>query len=127
MTTRPDAGRPGTSGPVLAGILSMASAEDVLRQAFDEAQIRSVSLLVLFAGLRPGDEADLSDLVTRWAGKHPDVPVSVTVRNAVDPAIAMTAATRCCCLAVLARPADARATAVVRAVARRAGCPLTTA
>ncbi len=112
------------SGPVLAGILTASSADDVLRHAFDEAQRRVVALRVVAADLDPGDEATLSELVDRWAGKYPDVPVSVSVHSVVDAAITITAATRCCGLAVLTRPIDARTAAVLRAVARRASCPI---
>jgi hypothetical protein len=112
------------TGPVLAGILAASTAEEVLRHAFDEAQHRAVALRVVAAGLDPDDEPALSELVERWAGKYPDVPVSVAVRGVVDPAITLTAATRHCGLAVLARPGDARTAAVVRAIARRASCPV---
>jgi hypothetical protein len=123
--TRPEAGRPGTPGPVLAGILTVASAEDVLRLAFDEADSRVAALRVVTAGLPPGADAELSDLVTRWAAKYPDIPVTVAARHVVDPAITLTAATLGCCLAVLPGSTGARAAAVVRAVARRASCPVT--
>ena len=109
------------NGAVLAGILAVASADDVLRLAFDEAQHRGVELRVVAAGA----DTDLSESVDRWSAKFPDVPVSVAPCHGIDPAITLAAASRTCCLAVLARPADARATAVVLAVARRAGCPLT--
>lgn len=114
-------------GPVLAGILTASSAEDVLRHAFDEAQRRAVALRVVAAGLDPDDEPMLSELVDRWAGKYPEVPVSASVHSIVDAAITITAATRCCGLAVLTRPGDTRTTAVVRAVARRASCPVVVA
>jgi hypothetical protein len=111
-------------GPVLAGILAASTAEDVLRHAFGEAQHRAVALRVMAAGLAPDDEPIVTELVERWAGKYPDVPVSVSVHSVVDAAITMTAATRRCGLAVLARPSDARTAAVVRAVIRRASCPV---
>jgi hypothetical protein len=120
----PEAGRTGTAGPVLAGILAVNSAEDVLRFAFDEAQRRAVPLRVLAAGLAEDDRAALDDAVGRWAGKYPGVPASVSVRDGLDPAICLAAAARTSCLAVLTAPGDARATAVVDAVVRRAACPL---
>jgi hypothetical protein len=83
-----------------------------------------VGVWLLAAGLADGDEAELSAILDRWSGKYPDVAVSLSAPRAVDPAIALTAATRSCCLAVLARPADAYATALVGAVARRSGCPV---
>ncbi len=108
------------TGPVLAGILAVRTAEDVLRLAFDEAQGRGVAVRVVATV----DGAELPDLVERWSGKYPEVPVTVSVRNAIDPAITLTAAGRSCCLAVLARPTNAYATALVGAVARRSGCPV---
>ena len=108
------------TGPVLAGLLTVASAEDVLRLAFDEAQDRAVAVRVVTAG----DDAELSSIVDRWSGKYPEVPVTLSAPPAVDPAFTLTAATRSCCLAVLPRPADARATALIAAVARRSGCPV---
>jgi hypothetical protein len=121
---RREAGPAGTPGPVLAGILTAASAEEVLRSAFEAAQDHATTLLVMPAGLEPEAEAALSDLVDRWATKYPEVPVAVAMHSDIDPAIVIAGATRCCCLAVLARPADARAAAVLGAVARRAHCPL---
>jgi len=112
------------TGPVLAGILAVSSAEDVLRLAFDEAQGRAVAVWVMAAGPAGEDEAELSGIVERWSGKFPDVAVTVSARSGVDPAIALTAATRTCSLAVLARPTDAYATALAGAVARRSGCPV---
>jgi hypothetical protein len=119
MTGRAE-GRPGMTGPVLAGLLTPASAEDVLRLAFDEAQDRVVGVRVVATA----DEAEPSGIVERWSGKYPEVPVTVSVLRAIDPAITLTAATRSCCLAVLPRPADTRATALIGAVARRSGCPV---
>ncbi|MCU7731133.1 hypothetical protein ODJ79_46115 [Actinoplanes sp. KI2] len=115
---------PGTTGAVLAGILAISSAEDVLRLAFDEAQDHGVAVRVMAAGLTDADEDELSGIVQRWSGKYPDVAVTLSSRCVLDPAITLTAATRTCCLAVLAHPTDAYATALVRAVARRSGCPV---
>lgn len=122
--TPPRAGRAGRTGPVLAGILALPSAEDVLRSAFDQAHDRTAGLRVLAAGLGPVDTEELTVLVDKWAGKFPDVPVSVSAQGAIDPAITVTAATRDCAVAVLGRPAGVRAAAVVRAIKRRARCPV---
>ena len=111
------------TGPVLAGILAVRTAEEVLRLAFDEAQDRGVPVRVLATV----DEADLPDIVERWSGKYPEIPVTVCIRRAIDPAITLTAATRSCCVAVLPHPTDAYATALVGAVARRSGCPVVVA
>jgi len=108
------------TGPVLAGILAERTAEDVLRLAFAEAQDRGVAVRVVATV----DAAELPDLVERWSGKYPEIPVTVSVRRGIDPAIALTAATRSCGVAVLPQPTDAYATALVGAVARRSGCPV---
>jgi hypothetical protein len=115
------------TGPVLAGILAVSSAEDVLRLAFDEAQERAVAVRVLAPGLPAEDEGELSAVVERWSGKYPEVPVAVSAPRVVDSAITLTAAGRSCCLVVLARPTDAYATALVGAVARRSRCPVVVA
>jgi len=114
------------AGPILAGVLSVRGADDVLRRCFSEARRRQVGVRVLLAGPQAvaGEDALLRKLVDRWAGTYPDVPVSVAVRSGLDAAITLTAATRRCGLTVLAEPADAQQTAVVQAVARRAYCPL---
>ena len=108
------------TGPVLAGILAERTAEDVLRLAFDEAQGRGVAVRVVATV----EAAELPDLVERWSGKYPEIPVTVAIRRAIDPAIALTAATRSCGVAVLPQPTDAYATALVGAVGRRSGCPV---
>ncbi|GID32365.1 hypothetical protein C8E87_0309 [Paractinoplanes brasiliensis] len=123
MNSHPhDASATTGRGPVLAGILSAASADDVLRTAFDRAELGDVPLIVLLAG---GGEPPGS--VAYWAGQHPRVVTSVSVPHGVDPAIALTAATGRAGLAVLPAAADAQEAAVVRAVTRRARCPVLTA
>ncbi|GAA2607686.1 hypothetical protein [Paractinoplanes durhamensis] len=112
------------SAPVLAGILAMTGAGDVLRLAFGEAQRRRVALRIVAAGMVADDEPLLTDLVERWVEKFPEVPAGIEFRDSLDPAITLTAATRTCCLAVLNAPDDPRDIAVVRAVQRRAACPL---
>ena len=123
---RTAAGPAGAAGPVLAGILAVATAEDVLRRSFAEARRRTVTLRVLLAGpvTAAGEDALVGDLVDRWAEKYPDVPVTVAVRGGLDAAITLTAATRRCGLAVVAEPTDAHEAAVVEALARRAYCPV---
>jgi hypothetical protein len=118
-----------TAGPVLAGILAIRSAEDVLRCAFAEAQRRDVALHVLAAGPPPaaGEEAMVRDLVDRWAEKYPAVPVTFSRRHGVDAAITLAGAGRRCGVVVVAEPADGHDAAVVRALIRRTDCPLTVA
>jgi len=117
------------AGPVLAGIMAAATAEDVLRCCFAEAGRREVGVRVLLAGPVPeaGVDVLVGDLVDRWAEKHPAVPVTVEVRRGLDAAITLTAATLHCGLVVVAEPADAQEAAVAHALARRAHCPLVVA
>jgi len=112
------------TGPVLAGILSVRTAEEVLSLAFDEAQDHAVAVWVVAAGLPAEDEDELSAVVGRWSGKYPDVAATVSARQAIDPAIVLTAASRVCSLAVLARPTNVFTTALIGAVERRSGCPV---
>jgi len=114
------------AGPVLAGILAVRSAEDVLRCAFAEAERRDVALRVLAAGLSPtaGEDVHVRDLVDRWAEKYPAVPVTFSRRHNIDAAVTLVGASRCCGLVVVAEPVDGHDTAVVQALARRAGCPM---
>jgi DNA-binding transcriptional LysR family regulator len=121
---RREAGRAGTAGPVLAGILALPHAEDALRQAFDAAQHRAVPVRVVAAGLPAADEPVLAELVERWAGKYPAIDVTVAVSSVVEAAIVLTGAARSAGLAVLTQPGDAHTAAVVRAVTRRAFCPV---
>lgn len=113
-------------GPVVAGILAVGPAEDVLRHGFEAAGDRGVPLHVQVAG--PAATADpageLPEMIERWAGKYPAVPVTVSVRAGLDAVIVLAAATHGGDLLVVAEPRDARETAIVRALARRARCPL---
>ena len=114
------------TGPVLAGLLSRSSADDVLRAAFVEADSRNVPLTVLIAASLAGD-ATVPESIERWTEKFPRVTVAVSVASGVDPAITMTAATGGSCLAVLPPPVDALESALLRAVTRRSRCPVLTA
>lgn len=123
MNSHPhDASATTGRGPVLAGILSAASADDVLRTAFDRAELGDVPLIVLLA-----DGGQLPGSVAYWAARHPRVVTTVSVAHGVDPAIALTAATGRAGVAVLPAAADAQEAAVLKAVTRRARCPVMTA
>jgi hypothetical protein len=113
-----------TRGPVLAGLLAPPDADDVLRRAFQEAAARETTVAVLAAGpaWAADHEAELDEAVTRWGEKYPGVTVAVTRRPKFDPAIAFTAATTGCVVAVVARPAGGRAAAIVASLMRRAHC-----
>jgi len=114
------------AGPVLAGLLSRSSADDVLRAALAEADRRGVPLTVLIAASL-ADDAAVPESIERWAEKYPRVTVTMSVAPGVDPAITLTAATGGSCLAVLPAPVDALESALLRAVARRSHCPVLTA
>jgi hypothetical protein len=100
---------------VLAGLLTPADADDVLRRAFQEASARETTLAVLAAGAAaaPDYEAEFHVAVARWGEEYPAVTVTVTVtvtrRPTFDPAIALIAATTGCVVAVVARAAGGRA------------------
>lgn len=113
-------------GPVLAGLLELPDADDVLRRAFDEAHARAASLVVLAAGRAAdqGAEPVLRDEVVRWSEKYPRVAVTVTRWPDYDSAIALTAGTAGCVLAVVAEPHDPREAAIVASAVRRAHCPV---
>jgi hypothetical protein len=110
--------------PVLACILAVTTAEEVLRRGFDEAQRRATHLRLLVAEPAAADLDSLSELVQLWSEKYPDVARTVSARPGLDAAITLTAAARDCILVVVAEPGDARTAAVVRAATRRVHCPL---
>ncbi|MBM2616340.1 hypothetical protein JIG36_12310 [Actinoplanes sp. LDG1-06] len=127
MTTFPyDVSTPTVDNPVLAGLFSPASADDVLRAAFAEADRRRAPLTVLIAAPAAVDTG-LPDAIERWAEKYPAVALTVSKSSAVDPAIFVTAATGGCCLAVLPAPVTTLESALVSAVTRRSRCPVLTA
>jgi hypothetical protein len=115
-----------TRDSVLAGLLALPDADDVFRRAFQEAAARETTLAVLATGAAaaPDHEIELHEAITRWGEKYPGVTVSVTRRPNFDPAIALTAATTRCAVAVVARPTGGQAAAIVASVMRRAHCPV---
>lgn len=115
---------PEMPGPVVAGILAVTSAEDVLRHGFEAAQDRDVPLRVLVAGPAASAAEELHDVFERWAGKHPDVPATVSVRGVLDAVVVLAAAAQEGALLVVAESHDPREEAVVRALRRRIRCPL---
>ena len=72
----------------------------------------------------PSAEAELGDQVGQWTEKYPDVPVSVSVRRVLDPAVTLVAACRSARMLVVDPSGGPTAAAVVRAVCRRAVCPV---
>ncbi len=114
--------------PVLAGLTADDDTDPVLRFAFAEAALRGAALSVLRVGFEPGAErpdGGLSDTLTAWADKYPEVPVIVTVRHHVDAAVALTAASMSAQLAVIAGPRPDRVPAdVCYALLDRGWCPV---
>ena len=113
-------------GPVLAGLLASPDVDCVLRRALREAETRSTTVAVLATGpaARHDHDSEVREQVTRWSDKYPDVTVTVTRQPGLDPAIALTAGTTGCVLAVVAQPAGPRAGAIVSSLVRRAHCPV---
>jgi hypothetical protein len=115
------------SGPVVAGILAVASAEDVLRHGFEAAHDRDVPLHVLVAG--PAAVAGLGDdvpeVIEHWSEKYPAVPVTVSAHAGVDAAIVLAAAAHGSELLVVAEAHDPGEGAIIRAIRGRVRCPLT--
>jgi nucleotide-binding universal stress UspA family protein len=121
-------GPAGPAGPVLLGIQGTAAAEEALRYAFAEADQRGVGLIALLTGSVPAeDSVTRSDLVRRWAEKYPEVPVTITIRRGIDPAVVVAAASHGCGLLVLQQPSDPVAAALAEALIRRAHCPVAVA
>src|SRR5215204_6205386 len=93
---------PAPAGPVLVGVIGLASADAVLRQGFAEADHRGTKLVVLAAGAAPdADDECLRDEIARWSEKYPAVAVTLRLSRAIDPAVTLTAATNSCCLLLL--------------------------
>jgi DNA-binding transcriptional LysR family regulator len=111
-----------TPAPVMVGIVGSAPAEMALRTAFAEADRRGVAVRVVVAGTV--DDVFLDDLVARWAEKYPGVRVTTQVRRRIDAAVTLVAATRACAVAFVPAAADPVTSAVVRALSRRAHCPV---
>jgi hypothetical protein len=114
-----------STGPVVAAVIGAASADPVLRAAFAEADRRQASVEVLAVGAdQAHDGVALDDQVQRWAEKYPAVTVTVSARRALDAAITLTAASRTAAVLVTDPSGGPIASAVVRAVRRRTGCPV---
>jgi hypothetical protein len=106
-------------GPVVAGILAVASAEDVLRHGFEAAHDRDVPLHVLVAGPAAvaGRVDDVHEVIGRWSQKYPVLPATVSVRAGLDAVIVLTAATSGGGLLVAAETHGSREDAIIRALA----------
>jgi hypothetical protein len=112
--------------PVLVGIVGMPPAADAaVRAGFAYAEARAATLRVVCAGAASvDDDAFLIDLVDRWAEKYPLVPVTFSVRRAIDAAVTLTAAARSCGLLVVPASDEPGVAAVTKALVRRSGRPV---
>jgi hypothetical protein len=111
--------------PVLAAVIGPAPADPVLRHAFAEADRRGAQLRVVAAGRAgAGDDELLLDEVDRWAEKYPRVPVSLSVRRQLDPAVTLAALSTGAGVLVLEVTGSPVVRSVVGALRRRAHCPL---
>jgi hypothetical protein len=127
MTMLPvvDAETPFDGAAVMVGIVGAVPAEAALRAAFAEAERRGAMVHVVAAGpATPADDALLRDLVDRWAEKYPGIPVTIRIRRRVDAAVTLVAATRFCAVTFVPRMSGTASSAVMRALARRAHCPM---
>ena len=124
MTTMTTA-RVAATEQILVAIAGVVSAEAALRHAFDQAEHLGVAVHVVAAGPAPAAYDDLlCDLVERWARKHPGVAVSTEFRRQLDAAVTLVAATRNCGSAFVPGSSDPASAAVLRALSRRAHCPV---
>jgi hypothetical protein len=64
----------------------------------------------------------LDDIVAVWSDKYPDVEVRRALRHGLDPAFALTAASRSARLLVVGSTASSAP--LVQALLHRAGCPV---
>ena len=117
---------PGTpDGPVLAGIVGPSDADRVLRWALEVAERHGLPVRVLAVGRVPAAaEVALADQVARWAEKYPGVPVSCTAGRVLDAAVVLTAASGDAGLLVLEDCGGPIMPALIRAIRRRARCPV---
>jgi len=113
------------AAPILAVVIGAAPADPALRLAFSEAARRGVAVLVLGVGPAAAtDDIILTDQAQSWAGKYPGVPVTVSLRRDLDAAVTVTAASRDAGLLVLDASGGPAVDSIIRAVRRRARCPV---
>jgi nucleotide-binding universal stress UspA family protein len=131
------------SRPVLVGLDNVAGADPLLEFAFAEAALRGAALQALHVWSEPADryptgvgpdgyhgrlaregaERLLSESLSAWAHKYPEVTVRRVVRHCLDVGVALTAASRSAQLAVVGQP-DTVAGSVFSVLLHRAGCPV---
>lgn len=122
--------------PVVVGIDGTPGSEAALRFGFAAAALRHAPLAAMhlrppLARPQPGRgetnaaEDAFLDLLDTWSGKYPDVPVRLSVRHDLDPAIVLVAASRSARVVVVAGSAPGAMTGpILAALAARAACPV---
>jgi nucleotide-binding universal stress UspA family protein len=138
---RPIGGPDPHGRPVAVGIGVVAD-DEPLAFAFAEADRLGVPLVVEHVWSVPADNgpasagvdrrgelaalADaarlLDDTIALWSDKFPDVEVRRALRHGLDPAFALTAASRDACLLVVG--SSTQSAPLVQALVHRAGCPV---
>jgi nucleotide-binding universal stress UspA family protein len=131
------------SRPVLVGLAGAVGADPLLGFAFAEAALRGAPLLALHAWSEPADRYSigvgldgyhgrlaregagrlLSESLSVWADKYPEVTVRQAVRHCLDVGVALTAASRSAQLVVVGQPRTV-AGSVFSVLLHRAGCPV---
>jgi nucleotide-binding universal stress UspA family protein len=138
---RPVDGPDAHGRPVAVGIGAVAE-DEPLAFAFAEADRLGVPLVVEHVWSGPADYGPasagvdrrgelaalavasrlLDDAIALWSDKFPDVAVRRALRHGLDPAFALTAASRAACLLVVG--SSAQSAPLVQALVHRAGCPV---
>jgi nucleotide-binding universal stress UspA family protein len=125
--------------PVLVGVAADQPSDPVVEFAFMEAALRGAPLHAMYVWSDPAAASFpqaqaaatrmLGDALSAWSSKYPEVAVHQIVRHSLDPAVAITAASRVAQLVVVgsAHPNAASrilAGSVGHALVHRAGCPV---
>jgi nucleotide-binding universal stress UspA family protein len=141
LVHRPTDGPDPRGRPVTVGI-GVPPEDEPLAFAFAEADRLGVPLVVEHVWSGPADNGPasagmdrrseraalahasrlLDDTVAVWSDKFPTVEVRRALRHGLDPAFALTAASRAACLLVVGSAGSAEP--LIRALIHRAGCPV---
>lgn len=121
-------GSASSEGPVLLGVIDAGPEEAAIGRAFAEADDRGVALVVVLTAAVPaGEDRAAAELIERWSQKYPGVVVTTSVRRDIDAVVTLAAASRGCAILVVREPSSVRSGALVRALSRRACCPVVVA
>lgn len=121
-------GSAAADGPVLLGVIDAGLEETATGEAFAAADDRGVALVVVVTAVAPaGEDRAVAESIDRWSQKYPDVAVTIGIRRDIDAVVTLAAASRGCAILVVSEPSNARSVALVRALSRRARCPVVVA